>query len=152
MPDQNTLHATHLSCNIYCGWNSNPSSKHNCHGPHEKPQSYQHINQGIGRISQREYGPRGLLQAPFSCSREMQLYCFCYCCLPSPCFTHGREPSLLPLSHTSSQATTCNKKLTPKIRIITVYWNTPLKCLHPQHHMDPAKDLRERGGERDESF
>lgn len=71
--------------------------------------------------------------------------------LLSPRFTHGREPSLLPLSHASSQSTTCNKKLMPKIRIITIYWNTPLKCLHPQTHMDPAKDLRERqrGEERE---
>lgn len=65
--------------------------------------------------------------------------------LLSPRFTHGGEPSLLPLSHASSQSTTCNKKLMPKMRITTIYWSTPLKCLHPQLHMGPAKDPRERG-------
>lgn len=92
-----------------------------------------------------------MLQTLFSCYRKKLLYYICYCCLLSPCFTHGREPSLLPLSHASSQATTCNKKLTPKIRIITVYWNTPLKCLHLQHHTDPAKHLGGRGGEKRET-
>lgn len=36
-----------------------------------------------------------------------------------------------------------------KIWIITVYWTTHLKRLHPQQHMDPAKDLREGEGRRE---
>lgn len=86
--------------------------------------------------------PIFMLQTPFSCSREELLYYFCYCCLLT---SHMVENPPCSHSHASSQSTTCNKKLMPKIRIITIYWNTSLKCLHPQPHMDPAKDLRERG-------
>lgn len=39
MPDQNTLHAANLNYNFYCGWNPDPSSQQNRHGPCYKPQS-----------------------------------------------------------------------------------------------------------------
>lgn len=102
------------------------------------------------RASKR-LGAKGIAPDPISMLQRRVIVLFLL--LLSPRFTHGREPSLLPLSHASSQSTTCNKKLMPEIRIITIYWNTPLKCLHPQPHMEPAKDLRERerGGERDKS-
>lgn len=100
----------------------------------------------INPRASKRLGAKGIAPDPIFMLQRRVIVLFLL--LLSPHFTHGREPSLFPLSHASSQSTTCNKKLMPKLRIITIYWNTPLKCLHPQPHMDPAKHLRE--GERAE--